>query len=73
MSEIGVHELDEKGPGHASDHDLERGLEPTGASGKDDNVSVANSTPDSNSRVPMTAKDRPPKMSSDRNHGQTTD
>jgi hypothetical protein len=44
ISEIDVPESDKRGggPEGASGHDLERGLEPTGASHQDKNVSVAN-------------------------------
>ena len=68
---IDVPELDEEAgkPRRASDHDLERGLEPTAASGKDENASVANNTPDCKSKVPMTATDRPPKPDQGRNTG----
>ena len=47
LGEIDVLESDKKGggPGRADDHDLEQGLEPTGASHRDENVSVANTAP----------------------------
>jgi hypothetical protein len=61
------------GPGRTSDHDIERGIEPLGTSCKDENVSVANTAPDSNSKVPMTATDRPPKMCTNHSHGERTD
>ena len=70
-----VPELDKKGgePGRASDHDLERGLEPTGTSSKDENVSIANTAPDCNIKAPMTATDGPPKTSSNHSHSERTD
>ena len=74
MSEIDVLESDKKGggSGHASDHDLERGLEPSGASQKDEKLSVANTAPDCNSKVAMTATDRPPQRNTHHDHGSTT-
>ena len=74
-SEVDVPELDKKGgrPGRASDLDVERGLEPTGASDKDEGVLVANTPSDPKEQMPMTLANRPPKTNSDHNHGQTTD
>jgi hypothetical protein len=75
ISEMDVPESDNRsgGPGRARDSDLERGLEQTGSSHKDEIVSVANIAPDCKSEVPITATDRSPKTSPDHNHGQTTD
>ena len=70
-----VHESDKRGgPGRASDYDLERGSDPTGASGKDEIVSFAtNTAPDCISKVPKTATDRPPQTIPDPNYGWTTE
>ena len=75
MSEMDVPESENRsgGSGRARDHDLERGLEQTGSSHKDERVSVANIAPDCKSEVPIIATDRPSKTDPDHNHGQTTD
>ena len=68
-----THSEGARGSGHASHHDLERGVEPTGASNKDEDVSVANTASDPKDQMPMAPTNRPPKTNADHNHGERTD